>query len=55
MSKVSIIGACSPSMFVNQENCAPLGLEVAPNDLRFDVQKWRGKSVGSFQQKQPPR
>jgi acetyl-CoA C-acetyltransferase len=29
------IGSCSPSMFVNQEHVAPLGLEVAPDDLRF--------------------
>ena len=29
------IGACSPSMFVNQEHVAPLGLEVAPEALRF--------------------
>ena len=29
------IGSCSPSMFVNQEHVGPLGLEVAPADLRF--------------------
>jgi acetyl-CoA C-acetyltransferase len=29
------LGSCSPSLFVNQEHCAPLALEVAPNDLRF--------------------
>ena len=29
------IGSCSPSMFVNQEHVAPLGVEVAPEDLRF--------------------
>jgi acetyl-CoA C-acetyltransferase len=29
------IGSCSPSKFVNQEHVAPLGLEVAPDDLRF--------------------
>lgn len=29
------IGSCSPSQFVNQEHVAPLGLEVAPDDLRF--------------------
>lgn len=29
------IGSCSPSMFVNQEHVGPLGLEVAPEALRF--------------------
>jgi acetyl-CoA C-acetyltransferase len=29
------LGTCSPSMFVNQEHAAPLGLEAAPHDLRF--------------------
>ena len=29
------MGSCSPSMFLNQEHVAPLGLEVAPEDLRF--------------------
>jgi acetyl-CoA C-acetyltransferase len=29
------IGSCSPSMFLNQEHVGPLGLEVAPEDLRF--------------------
>ncbi len=29
------IGACSPSLFVNQEHVAPLGLEVAPKEFRF--------------------
>ncbi|HTP53316.1 MAG TPA: hypothetical protein VMK42_21680 [Anaeromyxobacteraceae bacterium] len=29
------MGACSPSMFVNQEHVAPLGLEVAPEVMRF--------------------
>lgn len=29
------IGACSPSLFVNQEHVGPLGLEVAPKDFRF--------------------
>jgi len=29
------IGACSPSMFINQEHVGPLGLEVAPDELRF--------------------
>jgi acetyl-CoA C-acetyltransferase len=29
------IGACSPARFVNQEHVGPLGLEVAPEDLRF--------------------
>ncbi len=29
------IGSCSPSMFVNQEHVGPLGLEVAPEFLRF--------------------
>jgi len=29
------LGSCSPSMFLNQEHVAPLGLEVAPDDLRF--------------------
>ncbi len=29
------IGSCSPSMFVNQEHVGPLGLEVAPDALRF--------------------
>lgn len=29
------IGSCSPSKFINQEHVAPLGLEVAPNDLNF--------------------
>ena len=29
------VGSCSPSLFVNQEHVAPLGLEVAPEALRF--------------------
>jgi len=29
------LGTCSPSLFVNQEHAAPLGLEPAPHDLRF--------------------
>ncbi len=29
------IGSCSPSLFVNQEHVGPLGLEVAPEELRF--------------------
>ncbi|OGR11181.1 MAG: hypothetical protein A2097_04485 [Desulfobacula sp. GWF2_41_7] len=29
------IGSCSPSKFINQEHVAPLGLEVAPEDLMF--------------------
>lgn len=29
------IGSCSPSKFINQEHVGPLGLEVAPDDLRF--------------------
>ncbi len=29
------MGSCSPSMFLNQEHVGPLGLEVAPEDLRF--------------------
>ena len=29
------IGACSPSLFVNQEHVAPLGLEVAPEAMGF--------------------
>lgn len=29
------IGACSPSKFVNQEHVAPLGVEIAPEALRF--------------------
>jgi len=29
------IGACSPSLFVNQEHVGPLGLEVAPEEFRF--------------------
>lgn len=29
------VGSCSPSLFVNQEHVAPLGLEVAPDALRF--------------------
>lgn len=29
------VGACSPSLFVNQEHVAPLGLEVAPAEFRF--------------------
>lgn len=29
------IGSCSPSMFINQEHVGPLGLEVAPDLLRF--------------------
>ena len=29
------IGSCSPSLFVNQEHVAPLGLEVSPEDFRF--------------------
>ncbi len=29
------IGSCSPSKFINQEHVGPLGLEVAPDFLRF--------------------
>ena len=29
------IGSCSPSMFLNQEHVAPLGVEVAPDVFRF--------------------
>ncbi len=29
------IGSCSPAKFINQEHIGPLGLEVAPDDLRF--------------------
>ncbi len=29
------VGACSPSLFVNQEHVAPLALEVAPEEFRF--------------------
>jgi acetyl-CoA C-acetyltransferase len=29
------IGSCSPSKFINQEHVGPLGLEVAPETLRF--------------------
>lgn len=29
------IGSCSPSMFINQEHVAPLGLEIAPQAMRF--------------------
>ncbi len=29
------VGTCSPSLFVNQEHVAPLGLEVAPAEFRF--------------------
>lgn len=29
------IGSCSPSLFINQEHVGPLGLEVAPKELRF--------------------
>lgn len=29
------IGACSPSLFVNQEHVGPLGVEVCPEDFRF--------------------
>ena len=29
------IGSCSPSKFLNQEHVGPLGLEVAPDELRF--------------------
>ncbi len=29
------IGSCSPSKFVNQEHVGPLGVEVAPDKLRF--------------------
>lgn len=29
------IGSCSPSKFINQEHVGPLGLEVAPEALRF--------------------
>lgn len=29
------IGSCSPSLFVNQEHVGPLGVEVAPEELRF--------------------
>ncbi len=29
------LGSCSPSLFINQEHVGPLGLEVAPEALRF--------------------
>ncbi len=29
------VGSCSPSKFINQEHVAPLGLEVAPKELKF--------------------
>ena len=29
------LGSCSPSLFINQEHAGPLGLEVAPEALRF--------------------
>jgi acetyl-CoA C-acetyltransferase len=29
------IGACSPSLFVNQEHVGPLGVEIAPEQFRF--------------------
>jgi acetyl-CoA C-acetyltransferase len=29
------VGSCSPSLFINQEHVGPLGLEVAPEELRF--------------------
>ena len=29
------LGSCSPSLFVNQEHVAPLGVEVSPEDFRF--------------------
>lgn len=29
------VGSCSPSLFINQEHVGPLGLEVAPEALRF--------------------
>ncbi len=29
------IGSCSPSLFINQEHVGPLGLEVAPEAMRF--------------------
>jgi acetyl-CoA C-acetyltransferase len=29
------LGSCSPSLFINQEHVGPLGLEVAPEVLRF--------------------
>jgi acetyl-CoA C-acetyltransferase len=29
------IGSCSPSKFINQEHVAPLGLEVAPKEMKF--------------------
>ena len=29
------VGSCSPSLFVNQEHVGPLGLEVAPEAMRF--------------------
>jgi len=29
------IGSCSPSLFINQEHVGPLGLEIAPKELRF--------------------
>jgi len=29
------IGSCSPSLFVNQEHIGPIGMEVAPEELRF--------------------
>jgi acetyl-CoA C-acetyltransferase len=29
------VGSCSPSLFINQEHVGPLGLEVAPDELRF--------------------
>jgi acetyl-CoA C-acetyltransferase len=29
------MGSCSPSLFINQEHVGPLGIEVAPEKLRF--------------------
>jgi len=29
------VGSCSPSLFINQEHVGPLGLEVAPEAMRF--------------------
>jgi len=29
------LGSCSPSLFINQEHVGPLGVEVAPEALRF--------------------
>lgn len=29
------IGSCSPSLFINQEHVAPLGIEIAPDEFRM--------------------